>query len=480
MNRSQLVVFFVLALLATSCDPDFLGNIPEDVAVSSQNTLNIRLTDDPVDLDEVNIDLEQIIIKGPSGFAELTLGTHAGIYNLLDYQNGLDTLIASAEDLPFAQIREIRLVLGSENSVVKDGVSYDLKVPSGSQSGLKIKVCLDLSLTEHVYDLILDFDAGASIHQTGNGKFILKPVIRILNPDAKCGGQDDNDYEEEDDDEDHENEEPATVLEWLKENYPDYDYDPYLGTFCDEDVYIVKAVKAESVYYIYFDKDGQFLQEGTLIANADLPDVVQVEVETTFSGYTLQEGPTYELIGPDGKVCYQLRVDGGGNAILDLVYEENGTLVCQNEVEEENEDEEDDSEDEEFFPIDNVPADILVYITTNYPGFTFTAIREMLCDGTEVYLLSGKNGSAGILLYYSLEWELIQEAHWFDTKNLPELVVSGVSQGYADYKIMNNHTWEIIRADGEIWYRIYLKKNNSGKKIYVIYTADGTFVCQES
>jgi hypothetical protein len=344
MNRSKLFFLFLLAVLATSCDPDFLGNVPEDVA-TSQNTLNIRLTDAPIDLDEVNIDLEQVILKGPNGFAELPLGTKAGIYNLLDYQNGLDTLIATATELPFTEIKEIRLVLGSDNTVVVDGLTHDLKIPSGSQSGLKIKVCLDLSITEEVYDLILDFDAEASIHQTGSGKYIMKPVIRVLNPDATCGGED-NDY-----DEDEENE--------------------------DED--------------------------------------------------------------------------------------------------------EDEDEDEEggFIPPDDLPTDILDYLNENYPDLDFTVMPYTFCDDTEFYLVTAKEASTSILLYYDQDWQLIQQAGAFDAKDLPEAVVDAIAADYTDYKLMKDRAWEISRTDGEIWYRAHLKKNNSGDKIYVIYTADGTFICQE-
>jgi hypothetical protein len=71
----------------------------------------------------------------------------------------------------------MRLTLGSNNSVVIGGQSYPLKTPSAQQSGLKFNIHTTLT-GGIVYRLWIDFDAGRSIVTTGNGGFILKPVIR--------------------------------------------------------------------------------------------------------------------------------------------------------------------------------------------------------------------------------------------------------------------------------------------------------------
>ncbi len=146
-----------------------------------QNTtvFNLRMTDDPLqNVQQVNIDLKTIIVKTDEGKDSIELGTNAGVYNLLDYQGDLDTLIGSTT-LNFAFIKEIRLVLGENNSIMADSILYDLKTPSAQQSGLKIKVNADLTDLE-VYDLLIDFDAEASVVKKGNGDYSLKPVIRIV------------------------------------------------------------------------------------------------------------------------------------------------------------------------------------------------------------------------------------------------------------------------------------------------------------
>ncbi len=104
------------------------------------------------------------------------LPTTSGIYNLLDYQNGVDTLIAQTV-VTGSTVKEIRLVLGTENSIIVGGQSYPLTIPSGSESGLKIK--MNKSLKEGVDYLSLDFDAALSVSEELSG-YKLRPVIKIL------------------------------------------------------------------------------------------------------------------------------------------------------------------------------------------------------------------------------------------------------------------------------------------------------------
>src|SRR5262245_4141654 len=62
--------------------------------------LKISLTDNPYNATEVNVDIEQVRVKFNDDDNDtegwVNLNTRAGIYNLLDFQNGIDTLIADA------------------------------------------------------------------------------------------------------------------------------------------------------------------------------------------------------------------------------------------------------------------------------------------------------------------------------------------------------------------------------------------------
>lgn len=158
----------------------FLQSCSDDDGPATSNgtaSMRIMLTDAPAAYDEVNIDVQGLEINRGNGLEPIDI-LHPGIYNLLDFRNGVDTLIAD-EDLPAGSISQIRLILGPNNTIVVDGVQHPLETPSAMQSGLKINVNQTL-LANRAYTMWLDFDAGRSILQTGNGTFKLKPVMRAF------------------------------------------------------------------------------------------------------------------------------------------------------------------------------------------------------------------------------------------------------------------------------------------------------------
>lgn len=172
MKKILLLLAAITGILLYSCSSDSSSSNE-----SGSYVYKVRMTDAPAAYDEVNIDLQSVVVTGGNG-QTVTLNTTAGIYNLLDFSNGLDTLIA-VSTLADARVEQIRLILGPNNTVVVDGVEYPLSTPSAEQSGLKLQVHQDLSADiENV--VLIDFDAGSSIHQTGNGTYKLKPVLRTV------------------------------------------------------------------------------------------------------------------------------------------------------------------------------------------------------------------------------------------------------------------------------------------------------------
>lgn len=144
--------------------------------------IHVHLTDGPALFDKVLIDIQDVQIKtisdtSDSGWKSINL-VKKGVYNLLDFKNGADTILGS-QSVPAGPVGQMRLVLGTNNSVVVGGVNFPLQTPSAQQSGLKLLINTSLSAGID-YHFFMDFDAARSIVQTGNGNFILKPVIRIF------------------------------------------------------------------------------------------------------------------------------------------------------------------------------------------------------------------------------------------------------------------------------------------------------------
>lgn len=179
MKKKQFLSIFALSIttmfFTASCSDDESEGDGSETA-----TLNIHLTDNPGDYDEVNIHILAVEVRGDGNPVQMT--TQSGIYNLLDYAGDLDTLIAG-DDVKAGRINQIRLILGDSNSVVIDGNEYPLQTPSVQQSGLKLNVHEDL-VAGVAYEWTLDFDAARSIVVTGNNSYILKPVIRVITESA--------------------------------------------------------------------------------------------------------------------------------------------------------------------------------------------------------------------------------------------------------------------------------------------------------
>ena len=175
----RIVKTLALSLLVTLF---IIGCTREDKNTSGNKArLQVALTDDPGDYEAVFIDVEDIRINysdNPNdGWLSLA-DVNKGEYDLLKLVNDDDTVLADAEVGP-GTISQIRLVLGDDNYVQIDGQRIKLETPSAQQSGLKLNIhqAVEPGL---MYKLLMDFDVAKSIVKTGNGKYMLKPVIRTV------------------------------------------------------------------------------------------------------------------------------------------------------------------------------------------------------------------------------------------------------------------------------------------------------------
>ena len=108
--------------------------------------------------------------------------------NLLELTNGLTQQLAEI-DVPAGSYDLIRVYVKGVNVVLTDGTVYDLKVPSGDASGIKVFVDPAISVTSGLSsDLLLDFDVSKSFVAKGNlntpaglNGFNFKPVIKASN-----------------------------------------------------------------------------------------------------------------------------------------------------------------------------------------------------------------------------------------------------------------------------------------------------------
>lgn len=140
---------------------------------------SVEMTDAPGDFLQVNVDVRsvQLHYANQNGWTELN--TKAGIYNLLDLQNEVSVMITDTASLPTGKITQVRLILGGQNNVMlNDSSTFPLTIPSSENTGIKINLNADVLPNQHV-NVLLDFDAALSVHQTGIGQYKLQPVIQV-------------------------------------------------------------------------------------------------------------------------------------------------------------------------------------------------------------------------------------------------------------------------------------------------------------
>jgi hypothetical protein len=156
----------ILATAIASCNKEENGT----------SHMTVKMTDAPGDFQQVNVEVLEVRVHHNSGW--VTLPTNQGVYDLLTLQNDITTVLVNQGEIPAGHIDQFRLILGANNTVMIDSLIFPLQTPSAQQSGLKINVNGDFAPNE-TYELLIDFDAGQSIVEQGNGGFLLKPVIKL-------------------------------------------------------------------------------------------------------------------------------------------------------------------------------------------------------------------------------------------------------------------------------------------------------------
>ena len=183
IRHSYLILPLVISL---ACQKDLGNNNNPD----KPHSLRVFLTDHQTPVfDSVFIDIRQLLVKLEddtlSNGGWINLAIRPGIYNILRFRNGIDTLFATG-NLPNTRLRKLKLVLGTQNSAMKNGLSYFLKVKDEDR---EVNADLDQSNFElnasGQVQFWLDFDAGNSIQVDNSGSgnnngYLLRSSIKIF------------------------------------------------------------------------------------------------------------------------------------------------------------------------------------------------------------------------------------------------------------------------------------------------------------
>jgi hypothetical protein len=165
------LLIVVLLVGVFSCSDDKSSNPPKGNPVFS-----VKLIDITSAYDAVNVEIVGMEANTGSGWITLALD-NKGIYNLLSFTNDNSLALINYKVITPCTISEMRLILGTNNTVVVNGETFELVTPSGQTSGYKIKMHPQTLVSGGVYVLVIDFNTEKSVHETGNGKYMLQPVV---------------------------------------------------------------------------------------------------------------------------------------------------------------------------------------------------------------------------------------------------------------------------------------------------------------
>lgn len=166
--------------------------------------LTLGITDAPVDnAEHVYIQFHGIELQGPGGRTALYFCQDAADasktvvssdacttpaapkqIDLLALNGGLSAELLNGYVLPAGDYSWMRLMVDTDAAldsyiVALGGTSYELTIPSDSETGLKLNRGFAIPANGSA-DFTIDFDLRKSVHVTGTGTYILRPTLRLV------------------------------------------------------------------------------------------------------------------------------------------------------------------------------------------------------------------------------------------------------------------------------------------------------------
>jgi hypothetical protein len=195
LNKKSKIMrfnFFSIMLLASFAMVVSCSN--GDDMSSDTGKMTILLTDAPFPHDlvaEANVTIFKIDARNKDEVTDdsfVVLMEQEIKVNLLELTNGITETLVNT-DVPVGTYDLVRVYVKGVNVVLTDGTSYNLDVPSGEQTGIKLFIKPGLTVNGGLSaDLLLDFDVSRSFIAKGDSKdlagitgFNFKPVIKASN-----------------------------------------------------------------------------------------------------------------------------------------------------------------------------------------------------------------------------------------------------------------------------------------------------------
>lgn len=176
----KTAIYSVLFLfLLSSCSNEF-----ETETFENSSLISVKLQGTPSQLSRANIEVLDVQIRvledetDPNAWVSLnTINT--GIHDLTDITNNEVVTLVDFEEVPTGFVYNIKLVLGDQNSVVKNGIEYLLDMaPEHENASINI---IEKQLNANkLYEFIIEFDVDRSVEFLSEGTANLNPKMSTL------------------------------------------------------------------------------------------------------------------------------------------------------------------------------------------------------------------------------------------------------------------------------------------------------------
>jgi len=185
---ASIILLATVSVLVVTCDnPAGPKNATTQPGIDLPDTpdgitrLVVAMHDEPFrmddkDVQELNLTVEQIVIID-SNDQHITILSEERQMELLSISRSNPVVLSDVSVEP-GVYKELRLVLKGNSTIKVDGELHPIKVPSGSQSGLKLKGPFVIPQGK-LFRLVIDFVAAESVHWNKGQGWMLKPVLRI-------------------------------------------------------------------------------------------------------------------------------------------------------------------------------------------------------------------------------------------------------------------------------------------------------------
>ncbi len=175
--QTKFALLSVMSLAAL--DPSAGCDVAEGCSPKQDGRLYVSLVDAPSEqYQRIDVQVARLELHS-SEQGWVTVGEPNKTVNLLSLVGGVSSTLVSGAHITKGHYQQMRLILGSENSVtLQDGSTKPLKVPSAYSTGIKLTVSFKVE-DGTTKDLFIDFDAKNSIHVHGSNEYVLRPVVKV-------------------------------------------------------------------------------------------------------------------------------------------------------------------------------------------------------------------------------------------------------------------------------------------------------------